>query len=80
VPSLPAATPNVAYNATLSAEGGATPYIWTLGSTSVLPAGLTLSATGTIPGTPTTAGTYKFTVTVKSTKTTIAPPIAPRRR
>lgn len=71
--SLPAATHNVAYNATLSAMGGATPYTWALGSTSVLPAGLTLSATGAISGTPTTAGTYKFSVTVKSTKTTTIP-------
>lgn len=44
-----------------SAEGGAAPYTW---SATGLPAGLTIaSTTGTISGTPTTAGTSTVTVT-----------------
>ena len=56
-------TDGVAYNQSLAATGGQTPYTWsvTVGS---LPAGLTLSAAGVIGGTPTTAGTANFTVQV----------------
>lgn len=60
--TLPNATVNSPYTATLQSSGGATPITWsiTLGS---LPAGLTLNAsTGNISGTPTTAGTSNFTV------------------
>ncbi|MFJ3584145.1 putative Ig domain-containing protein [Streptomyces sp. NPDC090127] len=47
--------------ATNTAEGGTAPYTW---SASGLPAGLTIaSATGTITGTPTTAGSHTVTVT-----------------
>lgn len=49
-----------AYSQTLAATG-TTPITWALGSGSSLPAGLTLSG-GTISGTPTTAGTFTFTV------------------
>lgn len=50
----------VAYSQTLAATG-TTPITWTLDSGSSLPAGLTLSD-GTISGTPTTTGTFTFTV------------------
>jgi len=64
--SLPAGTVGTAYNQTLGATGGITPYTWavTVGS---LPAGLTLnSTTGVITGTPTgpQTGAINFTVTV----------------
>jgi hypothetical protein len=53
------------YSQSLTASGGTTPYGWSvvagLGS---LPSGLNLSAGGTISGTPSTAGTYNFTVKV----------------
>jgi len=53
--SLPNAQVGVAYSATLTASGGATPYVWSLTS-GTLPAGLSLNtATGAITGTPTTA-------------------------
>jgi Zn-dependent metalloprotease len=46
---------------TVSASGGTTPYTW---SATGLPAGVTIgSSTGTVSGTPTTAGTYSVTVT-----------------
>ena len=53
---------DVAYSATLTASGGITPYTWSITSGS-LPPGLTLNS-GTITGTPTTVGTYSFTVQV----------------
>jgi hypothetical protein len=47
--SLPAATQNSAYTATVSASGGTTPYTWTAS----LPTGLSInSSTGVISGTP----------------------------
>jgi hypothetical protein len=71
--TLPAATKKTAYDATLSAEGGATPYKWSLVPGSVLPPGLTLSESGRISGKPTEAGTFTFKVNVKSTETTSFP-------
>jgi hypothetical protein len=61
--SLPGGKTSTAYSSTLSASGGTTPYSWSISSGS-LPAGLTLSASGQISGTPTTAGTSSFTVKV----------------
>jgi Putative Ig domain len=61
--SLPGGVVNTAYSATLAATGGTAPYTWSLISGS-LPAGLTLSPTGTITGTPTTAVVSNFTVQV----------------
>jgi len=62
--SLPADTVGVAYNQTLAATGGTTPYTWSIQSGS-LPAGLSLVAgTGAITGTPTAAGTSNFTAKV----------------
>lgn len=60
--TLPGATVNVAYTASLSATGGTAPYTWSV-TTGSLPAGLMLSGS-TISGTPTTAGTSMFTVQV----------------
>ncbi len=60
--SLPNGEVNVAYSQTLGAIGGSIPYAWSV-SVGTLPPGLSLSpATGIISGTPTTAGTYGFTV------------------
>ena len=59
--SLPFASVDVPYSATLSALGS-TPITWTLASGD-LPTGLTLSSSGTISGTPTTPGASSFTVT-----------------
>ena len=51
------------YSQQLSAIGGLLPYTWFLAS-GALPAGLTLSASGLISGTPTTLGTSNFTIGV----------------
>lgn len=62
--TLPSGTQGVAYNQTLAATSGTTPYGWTVTSGS-LPAGLTLSTGGVISGTPTTVGSQ--TVTIRCT-------------
>jgi hypothetical protein len=49
--SLPAATVNQAYSATLQASGGTPPYAWTV-SSGTLPPGLILSPSGSISGMP----------------------------
>ena len=62
--SLPNGTVQTAYSATLQATGGTPPYTWSVSSGS-LPAGLSLAASsGTISGTPTTAGTSTFTIQI----------------
>ena len=54
-----------AYNATVDAQGGVTPYVWSHTGLSAAGLGLTINAsTGEITGTPTIAGTYSVTVTV----------------
>jgi hypothetical protein len=53
--SLPNGTVGTAYSQTLAATGGTSPYSWTVIAGS-LPSGLTLSSSGLISGTPTTAG------------------------
>jgi hypothetical protein len=61
--SLPYGTKGVSYNQTLSTFGGLTPFIWTT-SSGALPSGLILTTNGVISGTPTTNGTFNFTVKV----------------
>jgi len=61
--SLASGTTGTYYSQTLAASGGVTPYSWSLDSGS-LPAGLSLSATGVISGTPTLGGTSSFTIRV----------------
>ena len=60
--TVPAGAVNAAYATTLQAIGAVPPYTWAVPA---LPAGLTLNAaTGAITGTPATAGTLTFTVSV----------------
>lgn len=60
------ATRTVAYSSGATATGGAAPYTWSVAAGS-LPPGLSLNAgTGGISGTPTTTGTYTFTLRVAS--------------
>ena len=62
----PATLPNgfvgTAYSQTLTATGGTAPYTFTV-TTGSLPNGLTLASGGALTGTPTTLGTFTFTVT-----------------
>ncbi len=64
---MPAALPNgfqgTAYpGQTLTATGGGSPYTFAV-TTGSLPGGLNLASGGALTGTPTTAGTFSFTVT-----------------
>ena len=60
--TLPGGIVNAAYSSTVTATGGLSPLTWTILSGS-LPPGVTLAAqTGTLTGSPTTVGTYSFTV------------------
>ena len=63
--ALPNGAVNVPYSATLGATGGVQPYTWSLAAGSSLPAGLSLSPSGQITGTPLIAATSTFTVQVK---------------
>ncbi len=62
--SLPQGTAQSAYTATLTATGGQAPYMWSLAS-GMLPPGLTLQPAGSISGTPTTAGSFTFSVSAR---------------
>ncbi len=62
--TLPNGTVGSAYSQTITASGGTAPYSFAV-TNGALPAGLTLAGSGTISGTPTTAGT--FTVTIRGT-------------
>lgn len=62
--SLPNGTINTPYNALVSANGGISPYSWTIAS-GALPIGLSLDAhSGLISGTPGAAGTTNATIKV----------------
>lgn len=61
--ALPSGIVQISYTANLSASGGTVPYSWSIAS-GQLPAGLALSSSGAISGTPTTAGTSSFTIEV----------------
>jgi hypothetical protein len=68
--TLPGATVGSNYLATLQASGGSGSYQWSLAA-GQFPPGLTLGGGGSISGTPTTAGTFTFTVQVVSGTGTI---------
>jgi hypothetical protein len=68
-PSLPDAVVGTAYSATLAASGGVPPYTWTVTG---LPDGVTANG-ATISGTPTTAGKFTVTVSVKDSQPGSAP-------
>jgi acid phosphatase len=61
--NLPAGTVSQGYSVQLNAAGGTAPYTWSVTS-GALPAGLLLSSSGVISGTPTTTGTTTFTAKV----------------
>ena len=64
-PDLPDGAVGVPYAAQVQATGGQQPYTWQMAQGSApLPPGLTLDSSGLIFGTPATAGTFSFTVTV----------------
>ncbi len=63
--SLPNGAIGSPYSQTLQAGGGQSPYTWTVAQGSgSLPAGLSLSGSGSVTGIPTTNGVFSFTVQV----------------
>ena len=61
--TLAPGTVGQAYTGSIAASGGTPPYSWTA-SAGTFPQGLALGANGAISGTPTTAGSFDFTVRV----------------
>ena len=69
VAKLPTAVAGKAYDAGLSVQGGVAPFKWSIVAGS-LPPGLSLNATSpSIVGTPTTPGTYSFTLQIVDSST-----------
>jgi hypothetical protein len=66
--ALPNGKVGAAYTAQLAASGGSTPYTWSV-SQGALPAGLTISGSGQISGTPSQVGMASFTVQVSDAST-----------
>jgi hypothetical protein len=66
-PSLSNGVLGAPYSASIAATGGTAPYQWS--SAGNLPPGVTVSADGTVSGTPTTAGTFNFTITSQDSAT-----------
>ncbi|MGA2903137.1 MAG: Ig domain-containing protein [Candidatus Korobacteraceae bacterium] len=62
--------PGIAYRQLLIATGGVTPYTWTI-TAGTLPPGLSVTSDGIISGTPTTTGTFDFTVQVVDSQTPV---------
>ncbi|MEU4338486.1 fibronectin type III domain-containing protein [Micromonospora lupini] len=63
-PAPPAGEVSVPYSNQLIVNGGTGPFVWSISAGS-LPPGVTINAsTGLLSGTPTTAGTFSFTVRV----------------
>jgi hypothetical protein len=62
-PTLPSGVVGGAYSQTLTATGGTGPYSWAI-TAGALPGGLNFGTGGSITGTPTTGGTFNFTVQV----------------
>jgi hypothetical protein len=69
--ALPNGTVGTSYSVTLSASGGTAPYTWSITGGS-LPAGLSLSSSGAITGTPSSLGSSTFTVQVTDSTTPTA--------
>jgi len=59
---LPAGSAGAPYSATIAVSGGTTPYSFSI--TTTPPPGVNISAAGTLSGTPSSIGTYSFTVQV----------------
>jgi uncharacterized protein YhjY with autotransporter beta-barrel domain len=70
--NLPAATRGTAYSQSVTASGGVAPYTYAIAS-GAPPAGLILSPTGQISGTPTVAGSFTFGVRATDSATGAGP-------
>ena len=70
--AVPAAAVGMAYSQSITAAGGAAPYTYAI-SAGALPAGLNLSPTGLLSGTPTAGGVFNFTVGATDSSTGFGP-------
>lgn len=67
--TLANATVSTAFSKQITAAtGGTGPYTYAFAAAGTLPPGITLSSTGLLSGTPTTAGTYNFGITATDSK------------
>ena len=66
ISTLPDGVVNAAYSTSVTATGGLGALTWSV-SAGTLPGGLTLSSSGSLTGSVTTAGSYTFTITVRDT-------------
>lgn len=82
---VPAAPKNSFYSVNFTASGGTPAYVFSV-PVGTLPPGMTLSSGGTLSGTPTTQGTYSFTVVsvdanacmgYRAIRLVVTPPVAP---
>ena len=68
--NLPVTEVGLSYHQSSAVTGGLSPYTWSI-TTGALPGGLTIApTTGFISGTPTTAGTFGFTLQVQDSRAT----------
>ena len=67
----PASEVSAPFQQLLAASGGTGTFTWALAS-GALPSGLVLGPTGTIAGTPTTAGSFRFSVSATDTEGRVA--------
>lgn len=63
--SLPSGLITREYDQNLQLFGGASPYTWSVEAGGSIPPGLTLESSGRLHGTPTTPGSFSFTVQLK---------------
>lgn len=62
---LPSATAGSAYSTAITTSGGHAPYTFSLALGNPLPAGLSISGSGTLSGTPASSGNYPFIIQVQ---------------
>jgi hypothetical protein len=65
---LPAGSTGTPYSATFRATAGTPPYTWSVAG-GTLPGGLALDSAGNLTGTPTAAGSFRFTIQVTDAAT-----------
>ena len=70
--SLPDGTATVAYMQRLQAQGGTGSYLWSV-TAGTLPAGISLTSSGSLGGMPAAAGTWMFTVTARDAQGAVDP-------
>lgn len=72
-PAVPIANVATPYNFQMTASGGTGTYTWTVAPFNYLPPGLQLDSSGLLHGTPTSTGSYGFTVNLSDGQFTITP-------